>query len=336
MPPHLAACLPPWIGDDRPAAGRSRVPGLRVTDMRKGMVGLAMLVQQGLAEDPFSGALFAFRGRRAGLIKLLWHDGIGLCMLTKKLEHGQFVWPPTTTTGRIALTPAQLTALLDGCEWRAPVARRRPELAGSSRRSHWSRFDGIDHDAVVQIDLAALPDDPATLQKMLRDVVTAAEQQHTTLQQRDAEIDKLHLLTKRLLRQQFGRRSEQLTAEQLQLALEDLEQTVAANEAAKDAAENKQRQRRETRPNRNHGALPAHLPRYEVMIDVEHRDCPCCGGAMHTIGELRSEQLDIVPAPRLGVTVEAWTAPTAAEAVSPSGGAALSASSRRLASSGPP
>ena len=111
-------------------------PGVRVylacgvTDMRKGMVGLAMLVQQGLSEDPFSGALYAFRGRRAGLIKLLWHDGIGLCMLTKKLEQGQFIWPSTSTTGRIALTPAQLAALLDGCEWRAPVARRTPELAG--------------------------------------------------------------------------------------------------------------------------------------------------------------------------------------------------------------
>jgi hypothetical protein len=148
----------------------------------------------------------------------------------------------------------------------------------------------------VQIDLAALPDDPATLQQMLREVVTAAEQQQTTLRQRDAEIDKLHLLIKRLLRQQFGRRSEQLGADQLQLALEDLEQTVAANEAAQDAAADKQRLRRETRPNRNHGALPAHLPRYEVLIDVEHRGCPCCGGVMHTIGERRSEQLDIVPA----------------------------------------
>jgi transposase len=106
----------------------------------------------------------------------------------------------------------------------------------------------------VQIDLAALRDDPATLQHMLREMVAAAEQQHTTLQQRDAEIDKLQLLIKRLLRQQFGRRSEQLSADQLQLALEDLEQTAAANEAAQDAAENNQRQRRETRPNRNHGA----------------------------------------------------------------------------------
>ena len=111
-------------------------PGLRVylacgvTDMRKGMAGLAMLVQQGLAEDPFGGAVFAFRGRRAGLIKLLWHDGVGLCLLTKRLERGQFIWPSTATTGRIALSPAQLAALLDGCEWRAPAPRRRPELAG--------------------------------------------------------------------------------------------------------------------------------------------------------------------------------------------------------------
>jgi transposase len=101
-----------------------------VTDMRKGMVGLSMLVQQNLAEDPFDGAVYAFRGRRADLIKLIWHDGVGLCMLTKRLERGQFAWPSATTTGRIALSPAQLAALLDGCEWRAPAPRRRPELAG--------------------------------------------------------------------------------------------------------------------------------------------------------------------------------------------------------------
>jgi transposase len=111
-------------------------PGVRVylacgvTDMRKGMVGLAMLVQQGLAEDPFSGALSAFRGRRAGLIKLLWHDGIGLCLLTKRLKRGQFVWLSTTTTGRIVLTAPQLAALLDGCEWRAPLLPKRPRLMG--------------------------------------------------------------------------------------------------------------------------------------------------------------------------------------------------------------
>jgi transposase len=98
--------------------------------MRKGMVGLAMLVQQSLGDDPFSGALYAFRGRRAGLIKLLWLDGIGLCLLTKRLEHGQFIWPSASTAGRIALSPSQLAALLDGCEWRAPLPRRKPELIG--------------------------------------------------------------------------------------------------------------------------------------------------------------------------------------------------------------
>jgi transposase len=113
-----------------PPAGLRIYLACGVTDMRKGMTGLAMLVQQGLAEDPFSGAVYAFRGRRAGLIKLLWHDGVGLSLLTKRLEQGQFVWPTTTTTGCIALSTAQLAALLDGCEWRAPVPRRRPELAG--------------------------------------------------------------------------------------------------------------------------------------------------------------------------------------------------------------
>ncbi len=101
-----------------------------VTDMRRGMVGLAMLVQQGLDADPLDGAIYAFRGRRAGLIKLLWHDGVGLCMLTKRLERGQFVWPSATSTGRIALSAPQLAALLDGCEWRAPVPRARPQLVG--------------------------------------------------------------------------------------------------------------------------------------------------------------------------------------------------------------
>jgi transposase len=89
-----------------------------------------MLVQQSLRENPFDGAVYAFRGRRAGLLKLIWHDGVGLCMLTKRLEHGQFLWPSTSTTGRIALTAPQLAALLDGCEWRVPAGRRMPQLAG--------------------------------------------------------------------------------------------------------------------------------------------------------------------------------------------------------------
>jgi transposase len=110
-------------------------PGVRVylacgaTDMRRGAAGLAVQVQQALARNPFDGSIFAFRGKRGGLIKVLWHDGIGLCLLTKRLERGHFIWP-TTSTGAISLTPAQLATLLEGCEWRAPVSSRMPELAG--------------------------------------------------------------------------------------------------------------------------------------------------------------------------------------------------------------
>ena len=110
-------------------------PGLRVclacgtTNMRKGMDGLAMVVQQVLAENPFGGAVSAFRGRRGSLMKLLWHDGVGLCRLAKRLERGHFVWP-ITSTGAVSLTPSPRATLLEGCEWRAPVYGRRPELAG--------------------------------------------------------------------------------------------------------------------------------------------------------------------------------------------------------------
>jgi transposase len=144
----------------------------------------------------------------------------------------------------------------------------------------------------VQIDPDTLPDDPTLLQQMLRMVLHQQGELH-------AENDKLRLLIQRLTRQQFGRRSEQLTTDQLQFGLEDLEQTIAENQAGQDAAEltsgGKPKVRTE-RPARNHGMLPAHLPRYEVIVDAEHGSCPCCGGIMHSIGEVRTEQLDIVPA----------------------------------------
>jgi len=138
----------------------------------------------------------------------------------------------------------------------------------------------------MQIDLAALPDDPNVLQQMLREVVPELQ----------AENEKLWHLIQRLLRHRYGQRSEKLDLEQLQLVLEDAEQTAAQALAAKEAAEPPERRRRQPATNRNRGALPAHLPRYEVVIDVENKQCPCCGGALHLIGEDRTEMLDLVPA----------------------------------------
>jgi transposase len=99
-----------------------------VTDMRKGMDGLAALVQTALAENPFSGQLFVFRGRRGDLLKLLWFDGDGLCLFAKRLERGRFVWPQAMS-GVVSLSAAQLSMLLEGIDWRRPLRTWQPDLA---------------------------------------------------------------------------------------------------------------------------------------------------------------------------------------------------------------
>jgi transposase len=96
--------------------------------MRKGMGGLAALVQTTLAENPFSGHVFAFRGKRGDLIKLLWWDGDGLCLLAKRLERGRFIWPQAIS-GSVHLTAAQLSMLLEGIDWRRPERSWRPDRA---------------------------------------------------------------------------------------------------------------------------------------------------------------------------------------------------------------
>ena len=100
-----------------------------LTDMRKGFDGLAMLVQQHLGKDPFSGQLFAFRGRRGDLLKILAWDGQGLVLYAKRLERGRFVWPQAKD-GVVSLTPAQLAMLVEGIDWRMPVRTWQPETAG--------------------------------------------------------------------------------------------------------------------------------------------------------------------------------------------------------------
>ena len=78
-----------------------------VTDMRK----------------PFSGHLFIFRGRRSDMIKILWADADGLCLFTKRLEEGQFIWP-AVRDGKVSITRSQLAMLLDKLDWRQPKTSR--------------------------------------------------------------------------------------------------------------------------------------------------------------------------------------------------------------------
>src|SRR3954454_21651071 len=99
------------------------------TDMRKGMNGLALQVQQALGRDPHAGDLYVFRGARGDLLKIVWHDGIGMSLYAKRLERGRFIWP-SPADGAIAISAAQLAYMLDGIDWRNPVLTWRPEVAG--------------------------------------------------------------------------------------------------------------------------------------------------------------------------------------------------------------
>jgi len=99
------------------------------TDMRRGMNGLVLQVQEGLHRDPHAGDLFVFRGKRGDLVKIIWHDGLGLSLYAKRLDRGRFVWP-VTTSGSVALSAAQLSYMLEGIDWRNPQHTWRPQAAG--------------------------------------------------------------------------------------------------------------------------------------------------------------------------------------------------------------
>jgi transposase len=138
---------------------------------------------------------------------------------------------------------------------------------------------------------ATLPDDPTALQQLLRSAL--------------AEIERQRLIIAALQRNRFGRRSEQLDDATVQQGVEDAEQSMAEQSAAVDAAtpppkppasDAARRSPRSEPARRNRGALPAELPRVEQVIDIDSKVCPCCGNALHLIGEDRSEMLDYVPA----------------------------------------
>jgi transposase len=148
--------------------------------------------------------------------------------------------------------------------------------------SNQSRSDAK-HDSLRVVTAAsALPDDPDQLKAML-----LAER---------AESERLRQIIKELQRHRFGRRAETLPEDQLLLALEEVEQTEAAANAQDEATKPDLRLTRAAQRRRNRGALPAHLPRIEQVVEIDNPTCPCCAGLLHRIGEDVSERLDIVPA----------------------------------------
>ena len=106
------------------------------TDMRKGFDGLSLLVQETLKRDPHDGHLFVFRGRGGDLIKVIWHDGQGMCMFSKRLERGRFLWP-SVADGTLTISSAQLGYLLDGIDWRAPHNTRTTRWGPARHPCHF-------------------------------------------------------------------------------------------------------------------------------------------------------------------------------------------------------
>jgi len=135
---------------------------------------------------------------------------------------------------------------------------------------------------------ADLPDDVDALRAM----VTEQSRRIDVLEGAEAELERLRAIIEALQRHRFGRRSEQLDDDQLDLGLEDIETALAAVEAAVDSTRERSERPRKT----NRGSLPAHLERVEQLVDIDNKSCPCCGGALHQIGEDVSERLDVVPA----------------------------------------
>jgi transposase len=95
----------------------------------RGMPGLALMVQEALGRDPHAGDLFVFRGKQGSLLKILWHDGVGMSLYARRLEKGRFIWP-TPKNGSVAISAAQLAYMLDGIDWRNPRQTWRPQTAG--------------------------------------------------------------------------------------------------------------------------------------------------------------------------------------------------------------
>jgi transposase len=111
-----------------PPAGTKIWIAAGVTDLRRGFDGLSSQVQNTLQQQPFSGHIFVFRGRRGDIVKLLWWDGDGLCLFAKRLERGRFIWPKVES-GTVQLSRAQLSMLLEGIDWRRVERTWTPEVA---------------------------------------------------------------------------------------------------------------------------------------------------------------------------------------------------------------
>ena len=210
------------------------------TDMRKGMQGLALLVQQGLKRDPHGGDLFAFRWRAGALVKMIWHDGIGMSLYAKRLEKVRFVWP-SAKDGMVSLTSAQLAACSmgsTGVTRSIPGVRRAPDRALVFLLGpHILRFIRAlfcDSISVMEVVVSPLPHDSEALKALLASATLRADEAeaklanaHTRESATEAVIAHLKLQIAKLRREQYGASAERTRRllDQVELQLEELRPT---------------------------------------------------------------------------------------------------------------
>ena len=153
-------------------------------------------------------------------------------------------------------------------------------------------------DSNIVMPFDALPNDLDALRALVSSLSSERDAAIEECRRVTEQNDRLHHLLRQLQRAQFGRRSERLDPDQMQLVLEDIETAIAEQDAKEEKKETAEKpadpQRKKRRANR--GSLPAHLARIHVTLAPESTVCPCCHGAMHVIGEDTAERLDVIPA----------------------------------------
>ncbi len=220
-----------------------------VTDMRCGFNGLASKVQNTLKDDPFSGHIFVFRGRSGKMVKILWADRDGLCLFAKRLEQGRFVWP-VSREGKVHLTPAQLSMLLEGI---------------------------------------ALPDDIEQLKALLVAQQAIIVRLSGEITGYAREIGSLRALVAKLPRMLFGRSSEKNREKiekkiaQAEKRITDLQNRLGEAHSQLTSMAGDAVPKTSDSPTRK--ALPATLPRDRQVISPAETECPVCSGKLKPLGE---------------------------------------------------
>ena len=264
-------------------------------DMRRSFDGLHALVNAVMQMDAFAGHLFVFANRRRDRVKILYWDRDGFAMWANWLEEGTYAMPFSESDGEVRreITAQELGALLSDIDLSEAKRRKRYSVASKAHK-HWrlrifvlGKRDVSGYTGSVPVDPKMLPQDAGTLKKMLVDVT--------------AQLDRTECLLRQLLQAKTGRKSEQLSREQLALFAAEAGVLMAEPEAAEQDKEDGDDPppgvTGESEP-RGRKPLPRHLKRERIEHDLTEAEkhCAHCDRDLRRIGEEVSERCEFIPA----------------------------------------